>query len=58
MNTAHGALDFAYLALDETALFRVTLAGWLIETVGFTTGIMAAAHAWVKAAGARPRHGT
>jgi len=58
MVAAHGALDFAYLALAETALFRVTLAGWLIETVGFTAGIMAAAYAWVKAAGGRPSHGT
>jgi len=50
---AHGALDFAFMTLTEAALARADWAGWLIMTVGFTIGAMAAGYAWVLATKAR-----
>ena len=52
---AHGALPLPFLTLTEEALGQATFLGWLIMTVGFTIGAVAAGYAWVLATRARAK---
>ena len=50
---AQGTTPLGLFNLTEAVLTRMNLLGWLIQTVGFTIGAVAAGYAWLMAARAR-----
>ncbi len=52
--TAKGVFPVGFFTLTAAGLARMHLLGWLIQSVGFTIGAVAAAYAWALAAKARP----